>query len=506
MEPKQRRVVFINFRARSDGDEFMCWLPMHELFMAKALQEYGGARSIEIYTLYTHEDAKDYLDQWRGADIFVCWETYARSFRFVQHHFALAKTLKQTFNSPVLFGGYWPTVYGESYDEFQVFDTLICGYAIDEAAEIINQGPNERFIREAHGPSAYDKYELDLSFLRTNLEKYVLFDVLQGYFSSFGCPKRCSFCINDLYQNLGSQFCPRSADQIKRDIDTLNSHIPFKAINFKDSNFFYDLDRAEECLNYVKLIGKEINYNLDITVRDAVEEFFRRIGVLCSERHFFFGLESFIPEERKIFGKPYSEEELEAFFERAKRFRFNISGNLMFGFPFQSKESILQEVCRAIVAMRAYPNLTIYTSAYIPKAGTGMQKNYFPDLHSRLTFEQLISVYHSNAEHLQDVIYGDQFKGINFAMLNKGFTLLLAIKLLRQHLPLLAQPFLELINMITTRHVLKGATNPIVNAILRPLNITKTRRVLTRAGIRYKKFLASLSKENHILPCKEHHE
>lgn len=482
-----KKIVFVNFRHRKDGGVYICWLPMHELFIAKGLEKASVAENIELYTVYTHEDPRKYFDQWKDADFLIFWDTYARSSHYVSRYFDLAQEVKAALSVPTAFGGYWATSYGEDYSEFSVFDTIIRGYSIDGVVKLFIRGIHGNHVHEAFGPSAYDKYELDLSYIRTDPNKYVVFDTVQGYFSSFGCPKRCSFCINDLYRRLGAPFCPRSAEQVKQDIDTLAAFIEFSAVNFKDSNFFYDLDRAQECLNHVRSKGKNINYNLDVTVRDANDRFFERMEDMGAEKHFFFGLESFVLEERKIFGKPYSDEELGAFFERAERHSFNISGNLMFGFPFQTEESILSEVDRAIASMRKHPHLSINANAYIPKSGTAMQHEHFFDLHHRLAFEQLVAIYHSNIEEFQEIIYGDRFNGINLAMLKKGFAVLLAIRMLRQHLPPFANAFLGMIRAVTENHVRHGATNPWANAVLRPLNVTKIRRVLTRASIRYRR-------------------
>lgn len=177
-----RKIVFINYRLRSDGDQYVCWLPMHELLMSRALKEAGVSDEVEIYTLYTHEKVSDYLPQWTDADVFVCWETFARGSRYVEHYFPLAEELKAAYGKPVLFGGYWATSYGEDYPEFRVFDGVFQGYSIDGVVNSLAEGADTDFVRPVHGSSDFAKYDLDLSTIATPLDRYVVLGTLQGYF------------------------------------------------------------------------------------------------------------------------------------------------------------------------------------------------------------------------------------------------------------------------------------------------------------------------------------
>ena len=482
---KYGKIVFINYRLRKDGEPFMCWLPMLEMFVCKAVRRMNLCESAEIYTLYTHETASAYYDAWEDADLFVFWETYARSARYVDRYFKLARQLKERFGKPVLFGGYWATSYGEYFEDFRVFDSIIRGYSINGVSGILQEGFDDRFVRTAFGPSGYDAYDLDPSFIATSLDKYIVFGILQGYFSSFGCPKQCKFCVNDSYRELGTFYSPRSEEKICNDIRSLAAVVDFKGVNFKDSNFFCDKKRAEACFRVIQGLGKDVYSNLDVTIADANESLFSLIRSQTPERNLFFGLESFFPEERERLGKPFTKEKMISFFDMAQRHGFIFSGNLMLGFPFQSAESILHEVREAIEYMHKYPGLKIRVNAYIPKYGTRLQKECFSDLHERIDFMQLLKIYKSQTEEFQDLLYGDRHRPVSIEFLKKGFEALSALRILRQHVPPFLQPVWKVACLLIENHLVKGAQGRLINVLLKKINPIKTRRMLTRLFIRY---------------------
>lgn len=298
--------------------------------------------------------------------------------------------------------------------------------------------------------------------------------------------------MNDQYRKLGAFFAPRSLAQVKADIESLAAAVEFDKIGFKDSNFFYDRDRAIACFDFCQSMGKRVGFNLDITIRDVDESLFSSLECLPSEKQLFFGLESLIPEERERFNKPFSSDGMHTFFSMAQEKGYAFSGNLMFGFPFQTPETILSEVRMAVELMRQYPNLRINVSAYIPKHGTSMQEEHFAKVHEHLTFEELVKGYSSNIDVFQDRLYGPQFSRVRIEHLKRSFGMILALKTLYQHFPAHLRFILDGFRRVMEWHIRDGARNTLMNAILKRTNVIKFRRVLTRACTRYKKLIGAV--------------
>ena len=481
------KIVFINLRLFQDNGVYICELPLFELFIAKALETKKVARSIEIYSLYTHEKYADYLEQWEDADIIICWETYTRSQAYVEDYFRLAEFLQANTEAPIVFGGAWTSSYGEFYPEFDVFDAIVKGYAIDSIADLVAAGFRDQFLNTALGESNYDKYDLDTSYLATDPQKHVVMGTLLGYLSSFGCSGGCKFCVNEIHRQLGAGFCARPLERVFEDIRQLVALAPFKNLNFRDDHFFANLERANKIIHFTKAQGKDIACNLTVKVAKADPSFFELVEDWSLDKQLYFGLESMIPEEREILGKPFSDDKLFRFIELAEKYNCVYEGNLIFGFPFHTPESILDQCRKILPLVREYPGLLIRSNAYIPKHGTSIQQMSFPDIHKKINFHQLSLLYQARVEDFQSLMYGDKFDDINIEGLSRAFLSIIAIKRLRQHFPSFLQWMLGLGFGAMESNILNGAANGMVSRTLTLPRITQTRRRLTRICLQYHK-------------------
>jgi len=482
-----KNIAFINIRLSMDSDSYICEIPQYELFIAKAVQERDPETTIHIHTLFSHESVSDIYGELKQADVVIFWDTYARASKYLGKYFDFAADIKRDLGTMVIFGGYWPTSYGGDFPEFNVYDKLLRGFSIDRVAEVLTDGFSEEFIQDCTGPSGYNTYPLDTSYIASDPARYVVFDILRGYVSSFGCKGGCKFCVNEMYRELGAPLCERSVAQIRADIDALLDWADCKSINFRDDNFFADMERANTCIEYVRSKGKSIDSNLTARVADVDEKFFAQIKDWSLTKNIFFGLESFEAEERKMFGKPFSDQKLLDFFEVAQSRGFIFSGNLILGFPFQSAESILNQVRTAVEMSHRYPGLTLSSAAYIPKHGTSFQKDFFPGLHSKIDFFQLVNIYQSRVQDIQESVYGSRFNSINLEKIKVSFEALDAIKKLQFFFPGWAQWILKGARWTMERHLLTGAKGRLLNRVLNSRNTIKARRVLTRLCIRYNK-------------------
>jgi radical SAM superfamily enzyme YgiQ (UPF0313 family) len=398
---------------------------MYELFLAEAMKTHGLSQEIQIYTLLKKENPKKHFNEWRDADLIICWEFFStKAPAYVLKYFELASIIKAELNVPLYFGGFWATAYGRYFEEFSVFDKIIEGYSIDCLVDSLSADimTDNRFI-DSSGDSNYEKYPLNLSYLATP-GKYIFDNTLYGYISSFGCPRNCTFCFSNSARKVGSGFSARNIEQIKEDIDTLDNFYHFRSIVPKDLNIFYNKNRAFEFLEYLKDKGKRISVNLDVTVKDIDEYFFRKIREFGIIGDLYIGLESFNPEARKKVGKPFSTEELESAFELADKYEINITGNIILGFPWQTSEDVREEIKMALYYINRYKHVHIMMNIFIPEYGTDIQEEFFNDLHTKLSFQELVDIFLIDVVKHQSDIYGTQFSIIDVGKLFNAMRLI----------------------------------------------------------------------------------
>lgn len=398
----------------------MRYLPIYELLLAKAISDGKIAEEIKIFTLWKNEKPERYFSQWEDSDIFIFWEYFStKAPHYVHSYIKAAPVLKHRFKKPVYFGGFWATSYGRYFKEFQVFDKIFEGYSIDSITRVLSSedrsadGNQTRYV-DVKGNSDFDKYPLDLFYLATPEKYYSRKNkALFGYMTTFSCPRNCKFCFANSARNCGSGYNARSLETVKNDIDTLTRFFDFKRLVLKDLNFFSDDKRAFRILDY--LAEKEINIsiNLDITLTDIKESLLVRLKEYGIVEDLYFGLESFDPGNRKKVGKPFTDEQLDNAFGLVEKHGFSLVGNIIVGFPWQTIASIKEEIAQSIHYINRYGDLFIMMNAYKPEYGTDIQKKYFPTIHERINFSDLVAIYLNKVSRYQDRVYGEQFKKLN---------------------------------------------------------------------------------------------
>lgn len=427
---KYSKIVIVNCRSKE-----VRYVPLYELFVAEALKKNNLADKVEVYTIMKGESVEKYLPCWKDADFVLFWEYYGIKAPYhVKLYFDLAKTVKEECNVEVFFGGYWATAYGKYFKEFGVFDNVFEGYSIDELVKAVSEGitGRERIIK-IHGDSNFEKYPLNLSYLRTP-QKYVFIGMLYGYISSFSCPRNCKFCNANSAKNIGSGFVARSIDMVKKDIDALVDFFKFDRIVIKDLNFFFDVDRAVEILDYINKKDKKVTIYLDVTLYDIDESFLNKL-IKTGIDDLYFGLESFDEDTRKILGKPYTDDKLEEVFGLAESRKINLTGNLIVGLPWQSKEDVERTIEKTIYYMNRYEHVFITINCYKPEYGTELQQIYFKDLHEKIGFKELVDIYLGKVRKHQSIIYGNKFDFIDIERLSCMNRLINAVKVTEQVCP-----------------------------------------------------------------------
>jgi radical SAM superfamily enzyme YgiQ (UPF0313 family) len=433
MTKTYNKIAIVNFRAVVGRFlPSVRYLPTYEMLMATAMRSKGLAKEVTIYTLYVDENPETYYDEWQDADLIFFWEFFnTKAPRYVGKYFELAPKFRHDLKKPVYFGGFWPTSYGKDFKEFNVFDKIVQGFSIDGTVQALAEN-NDNKILTANGPSNFNKYPLDTSCLR-DPSKYMDGNTLHGYITSFGCPGNCFFCANNVMRNTGAYFSPRSLEQVKTDLDTLAECFNYKDIVIKDLNFFYDKKRANGILEYLAQNNTKCNINLGITIKDIDAELLESISLFDETKQLYFGLESFDPKIRERLGKPYSHETMITAIEVAESHGYDMTGNIMLGFPFQTKEFVYGEVRTAVDLMETHKGLFIAMNAYKPEYGSDIQKEHFQNIHLKMTMHDMIQLYLNDVGKFQETLYGGAFQEINIEHIHNAMRLYEAIKRVRNY-------------------------------------------------------------------------
>ena len=473
-----KKVVIVNF-----GLNRPRFLPMIELFMAHQMQALGTAPElITVFPDETHDVLSKLTGLLPSETLILLWESKsAKSYRYIEYLFKFAVELRAHWAGPLVTGGYWADVGPNYFPKlFTPFDTVISGLNVERVVEfLINAEPDCMPARvDATGLCDWDRYPLDMGFV-AKPEKYEFNGLVAGYQSSFGCPNNCYFCYNNTLQKIGAKYSTRSIERIKKDLDTLAHIYGPSRIQLKDLNFCHEKERVLEIMKLFRERGLSIGAYMDITVKDADEEIFRMASEFGYEG-FFFGLESFDPQSLKRYNKQYTQDELHAMLELGEKYNLFLSGSILLGLPWQTSDSLKQEVETAIRYMQQYNHLLIGFNSIRPIMGTELQNRYFTNALNGVKFSEYIKIIAFEVEDFQNKLYGPAFDGFNLEKLHTTALGIRAIKVVETaHAPNYLIPPLDLFRSALERYMIRGCNNRFVNGWITEERTITLRRRLT---------------------------
>ncbi len=409
------------------------YLPMFEIFLADALRD-GGVEPT-IVTIFNRDSWKRWLGFFASMPEdtpLLFWESKsAKSFRYILNLFRFARAARENLRQPVILGGYWPTIAADHFEEeFEPFHTLVKGFDISRISRFLLETELRSLPDEvdATGQPDWDRYTLELGFLRNPRAYFGFGGLLSGYQSTFACPNDCTFCYNNSLKSMQVDYAERSLDRLEEDLVRLERIYPMRSIQLKDMNFFYNRARAFQFMELVYRRGLTLGSNVDITVNDMEEEVFRRFRAY-GFRSLFFGLESFSERALGRFNKRYPGEKLIRGFELADKYKTFLTGSILIGLPWQTEEDIRKEVSRALHVMNRYDYVQIGVNPVRPVTGTALQKKYFTNTLNGKSLEEYVDIIGFKVWKMQSEIYGERFDFVNMEKLHNT---MLAIKSLRK--------------------------------------------------------------------------
>jgi len=128
--------------------------------------------------------------------------------------------------------------------------------------------------------------------------------------ASRGCALKCAFCILST-EDTPTTWFPRPVDDLLDEIEYLQHKFGVTDVSFADYSAFETKDNVDEFLRKVRLRGLKFTFRCDMRLGTA-----RRIRHRLPELHaaglraIYAGIESFVPEQRRLYKKGYPGKEI----------------------------------------------------------------------------------------------------------------------------------------------------------------------------------------------------
>jgi anaerobic magnesium-protoporphyrin IX monomethyl ester cyclase len=347
------------------------------------IEEYGGkyyeviVKDFQIDELLDSEDEyacpmkiKDRIDSFFDTE---SYDAIGLSVMFsVNHEWAdyishLSK--RKNPKTPIIMGGGYPTTFPEKSLNKSKCDYVVIGEGEDTFLYLLNKIfdiKNTRFDKIFSDISGYlhrDIFGNDVNIPKTtfidNLDLVPTpnWDVLRGkeYFSknndsrlvtsyyfpvltTRGCPYLCTFC--SVYQSDGRKMRCRSIEKIIEEIDFYHKKYNFKTLYFTDDDANVNRKLFNSLLRELIKKNYDIQYEVYYVAINALTEETVRLMSELGMKKILLPIETGSPRMQKIIRKNISLDRAKRAVGWAKKYGFNISVNLMVGFPQETMEDI----------------------------------------------------------------------------------------------------------------------------------------------------------------------
>jgi len=320
--------------------------PLGILFLASVLKKQG--HRVDVFLM-------------NGADIcdkeydFVGFSTYTGFHRQV---FNLCKLLSQ---SKVIIGGPHATFFSD--DCLAYASRVVVGEGLRSILSAINSGPGVFFDSQLVSPE-----EIPIPDREPLYSSYPSFpsNPIKNVMASFGCPYTCSYCYNDSYKKLYSDFRVRyrTVKSVIEECQQLKKY-SLKLIFFEDDCFGADLNWLREfSYDYERLVG--VPFHCQIRPEMSSNE---RLRLLKSAgcQGVTLAIETYREDVRKdILNRNYSNKDIYSACAEIKKLGMKLRTEQMLGIPNTTLEDELN-LLRMNIEIE--PDIA-WTSTYTPYLGT----------------------------------------------------------------------------------------------------------------------------------------
>lgn len=205
-----------------------------------------------------------------------------------------------------------------------------------------------------------DRYKL----LNKEVVWYVRKEPVATIMTSRGCPYNCIFCSTNVVW--GRRWRPRSIDNVVKEIEMLVSEYGIREIVINDDQFWTKKSRVLEFCDYFIKSGLNLSFTVDSgTSPWLVDE---ELLIKMRQAGFYalrFPIESGNEQTLNFIRKPINLQKTKELIVMANKLGYWTSANLIIGFPFETREQIMETI------RYAYDSALDFTSFLIAKPNAG---------------------------------------------------------------------------------------------------------------------------------------
>lgn len=286
---------------------------------------------------------------------------------------------------PVIWGGHHAKHYPEQiieegaadyvftgngeYGLVSLLKNLVAERGIPDIQGLIYKGENGKISGNRSIPSVSFSYDIFPAYHLLNIENYRSPNNIASYFSTRGCPFKCSFCTTgDIRHSY------RKMEQVEKDLRLLIIEKEFQNIFFQDGTFFISKKRVMDIAERLMSINPEVKWKAKARVNSLLEYSKEEVQYLYKSglRSIFFGVESGSGRVLKNMNKSITKEETIASATLCHNYGFEFYASFMFATPGETVEDLKETIELINTIKSVNPNAVIQNCIYIPLPGTPM--------------------------------------------------------------------------------------------------------------------------------------
>lgn len=362
------------------GIEMYFWFPFPYLYLVPFLERQGfvpiivDARADRNWQETLRHHAQDAL----------CVGITAMSGPDLLNAMAAATLIRQHApQTPIAWGGHHVVQFPEHPLREGLGDYVFLGHAEHTFPKILHHIANKTkpfgvkgVIYHADGAIVGDRsaqivnfdYDIFPAFEALDIEKYRSPNNITSYFSSRGCPFKCTFCTTGDYS-----YSYRTLPQVEAELAYLVEDKGFQNVFFQDGTFFISRQRVMDIARVMKNFGgvkwkakakatSMLNYSPD-ELRLLYESGLRSV---------FFGIESGSQRVLDRMAKKITPDDTLASARLCAEYGFEFYGSFMFATPGEDTSDLGDTIDLMRAIKKISPNATLQNCIYLPLPGTPM--------------------------------------------------------------------------------------------------------------------------------------
>ncbi len=287
-------------------------------------------------------------------------------------------------NLPIMWGGHHANQLPDQLIEEGVTDFAFVGQAEENIVEVVNSivakkdPPNlQGVIYRKNGEIIGDRttsrvgfgYDIFPGWHLLDIEKYRSPNNITSYFSSKGCPFKCTFCTTGDYST-----SYRSLDQFKMELEHVTQDMGFKNVFFQDGTYFLSKKRVLPMAEAIMEISPQTLWKAKAKCDSLLRWNDKELQTLYDSglRSIFFGVEHGSERMLDLMVKNITRQDTLDSARMCRDHGFEFYASFIFASPGETIDDLLQTLSLMDEIREIVPDAMLQNCIYLPLPGTPM--------------------------------------------------------------------------------------------------------------------------------------